>query len=65
MQFEPFAVQLYRRFAAGRDEYRISLETGIPVDRVRPRLRAAAIFLRERDFPGGRNGGRSTQRTCR
>jgi hypothetical protein len=45
---EPFALQLYRRLAAGETAQRIADDTGIPLERVRSRLRAAAHHMNGR-----------------
>jgi hypothetical protein len=43
--FEPFAVQLFRRFRAGSTISDLASETGIPQDRIETRLRAACGYL--------------------
>ncbi len=48
MQVEPLAVQLYRQFAAGWSEAGLAAATGIPLERLRPRLSAGREFLRRR-----------------
>ena len=42
---EPFAVALYRRYLAGESADEISAELGIPADRIRARIDAAAVHL--------------------
>lgn len=42
---EPFAVLLYRRFLSGESADDISAELGIPADRIRARIEAAAAHL--------------------
>ena len=56
---EPFAVELYRRAMSGESAEEISHETGIPLDRVQQRLRAAEVYLRQ---AGRAVAGRATKR---
>jgi hypothetical protein len=44
MRSEPFAIQLYRRFLKGDTIANISLELGIPSERIEMRIRAAAVY---------------------
>ncbi len=43
--FEPFAVQVYRRHLKGESVEQLSLDLGIPPERIQARLRAAALYL--------------------
>ncbi|MBZ5580960.1 MAG: hypothetical protein LAQ30_01920 [Acidobacteriia bacterium] len=42
---EPYALQLYREFLNGKSVAELAGESGIPVDRIESRLRAAALRL--------------------
>ncbi len=42
---EPFAIQIYRRYASGETIEYIAEELGIPVERVEIRIRAAVLYL--------------------
>lgn len=44
MKSEPFAIQIYRRFLNGETIATLSLELGIPAERIETRIRAAAKF---------------------
>lgn len=46
--FEPFAIELHRRFLNGETVEQLSIKLGIPADRIEARIRAAAAYL-ERD----------------
>jgi hypothetical protein len=50
MRSEPFAIQLYRRFLNGETIAGLSLDLGIPMDRIEIRIRAAALY--REDHPG-------------
>jgi hypothetical protein len=41
---KPFAVELYEEYLSGKTAEQLALETGIPVERIQARLRAAAAF---------------------
>jgi DNA-directed RNA polymerase specialized sigma24 family protein len=43
--FEPFAVELYRRFLNGETVQQLAASLGIPADRVEIRIRAASRYL--------------------
>jgi hypothetical protein len=51
MNPEPFAIQIYRRFLNGETIAALSLDLGIPTERVETRIRAAALY-RESHVPG-------------
>ncbi len=42
---EPFALRLYREFLQGKSIAELSGESGIPVERIESRLRAAAAHI--------------------
>ena len=42
----PFALEIYRRFRNGETIQQLSIELGIPADRVEQRIRAAAAYLK-------------------
>jgi hypothetical protein len=44
---EPFALHLLREYQRGKTVEGLSLETGIPLERIEMRLRAAAAHIRE------------------
>jgi predicted GIY-YIG superfamily endonuclease len=46
--FEPFAVQIYRRYLKGETIEQLAATLGIPSERIAMRIEAAAKFL-ERD----------------
>ncbi len=46
--FEPFAIQLYRRYLNGESVQQLSLRLGIPAERIEQRLRAAAALAARR-----------------
>lgn len=46
--FEPFALEIYRRYIAGESVHQLSAALGIPADRVETRVRAAAAYIRSR-----------------
>jgi hypothetical protein len=47
---EPFALELHRRFTNGESAEQLSVELGIPLERIEIRLRAVALYLeRQRD----------------
>lgn len=48
MKLEPFALQIYRRFLEGQTIAALSLELGIPADRIEVRIRAAARYAQTR-----------------
>ena len=43
---EPFALELHRRFERGASAEQLAAELEIPVDRIKMRLRVAAIYLK-------------------
>ena len=43
--FEPFAVEIYRRFLTGETVQQLATSLDIPADRVEKRIRAAARYL--------------------
>ncbi len=47
--FEPFAVQLYRRYLSGESVEELSAELGIPEDRIVRRLEVAEAYLARKD----------------
>jgi hypothetical protein len=51
MRSEPFAIQLYRRFLSGETIASISLEPGIPSERIEIRVRAAALYCGAHPLP--------------
>jgi hypothetical protein len=51
MRSEPFAIQLYRRFLNGETIANLSLELGIPSERVEMRIRAAAVYCGAHPVP--------------
>ena len=42
---EPFALELHRRFVAGCQIEELAAQTGIPVERIAQRIRAADDYL--------------------
>jgi hypothetical protein len=44
---EPFALSLLRQHQSGKTVEALSVETGIPAERIEMRLKAAAAYLRE------------------
>jgi hypothetical protein len=48
MSWEPFALQLYRRFLDGDTIAELALELGIPAERIEIRIRAAARYWQTR-----------------
>ena len=42
--FEPFAMEIYRRYVNGATVEELSVDLGIPVERIEQRLRAAAAY---------------------
>ncbi len=54
---EPFALEVYRRFLKGETIQEISLDLGIPADRIRQRVEAAAVY-RKREREAHSSGGR-------
>ncbi|MGA2328344.1 MAG: hypothetical protein ABSH05_18865 [Bryobacteraceae bacterium] len=45
--FEPFAVEIYRRFLRGETIRQLAARLDIPADRVETRIRVAARYLGE------------------
>jgi hypothetical protein len=52
MSPEPFALELFRRFLAGEQIEELAEQTGIPVERVAQRIRAADDFFDRRSGDG-------------
>lgn len=48
MPFEPFAVEIYRRFKNGETVQQLAANLDIPADRIEKRIRAAVIYLNSR-----------------
>jgi DNA-directed RNA polymerase specialized sigma24 family protein len=46
--FEPFAVEIYRRFLNGETVQQLAARLDIPADRVEKRIRVAALYLERR-----------------
>ena len=46
-QTQPFAFELYRRFRNGQSPEQLAAELGIPVERIRMRIKAAAAYWRQ------------------
>ncbi len=44
----PFAVQLYQQFRGGKTALELARETGIPLERIEQRIRAAEVYLQNR-----------------
>lgn len=44
----PFAVQLYQQFRGGKTTLELARETGIPLERIEQRIRAAEAYLQNR-----------------
>ena len=42
---EPFALEIHRRFTNGESAEQLSVELGIPLERIEIRLRVAAVYL--------------------
>jgi DNA-directed RNA polymerase specialized sigma24 family protein len=57
MRFEPFALQIYKRFLDGETITDLAISLGIPADRIETRIRAAALFCQAR-----RSGSTSASR---
>jgi DNA-directed RNA polymerase specialized sigma24 family protein len=45
MMLEPLAMEIYRRYLNGETVEELSLDLGIPTERIEQRLRAAAAYL--------------------
>jgi len=55
-QTQPFAFELYRRFRNGQSPEQLAAELGIPVERIRMRIKAAAAYWQQHAHGSG-NGG--------
>ena len=44
----PFAIQLYQQFRGGKTALELATETGIPLERIEQRIRAAEIYLQNK-----------------
>lgn len=49
MPFEPFAIEIYRRFKNGETVQQLAVNLDIPADRIEKRIRAAAVYLNSRN----------------
>jgi len=62
---EPFALQIYRRYLEGETIQELSARLGIPVERIRQRVQAAAVYRkREKARPPRRAGEREPRLTA-
>ncbi|MCZ2074540.1 MAG: hypothetical protein LC130_06000 [Bryobacterales bacterium] len=43
----PLALELYEQYLKGKTPRRLALQTGIPLDRLEQRLRAAAAYWKD------------------
>jgi hypothetical protein len=46
--FEPFALEIYRRYQNGETVQQLAASLNIPADRIEKRIRAAATYLKLR-----------------
>jgi hypothetical protein len=46
--YEPFAIEIYRRFLNGESVQQLAANLGIPADRIEKRICAAAAYLYRR-----------------
>ncbi len=58
--FEPFAVELYKRYLNGETIDELSAELGIPADRITMRIQAAAEYVRRRQESAADTGFHSS-----
>jgi hypothetical protein len=47
--FKPFALELYGRHMAGDTVQKLSLELGIPIERIEWRIKAAAAYIERQE----------------
>ncbi len=62
---EALALQLYRRFVDGESVDAIAKDLGVPADRIHLRLRAAAVYLRQRVYRESELATEGPEMVCR